>query len=314
MAHFPETRLQELRIGLAMLALDTSFLGPLLVRSPRLRALSLALSSRGVPQGLAMVVRDHCPELTRLAVKHHGTEDKTTELLLGAFEHGLERLTVQCRTIDPSSFVAAMTAPQMLHRLTSLCIRASLTPMAMATLAQQCCHLTELQANVLAPEFDNEKATHSSPWPGDELDHVWLEDDLSGLERIQWGCTKLRRLNLQMLHPGTFGWNASEDNGLLDRFEDYFLVQIGNLTALQELTLSRPGHRRHGLDGLKRLDRLRALKVVDVRIAFAKLGVDEAKWIASHWGSLIEIRIPADAADVLQEWKPWIQCLDRPLS
>ncbi|KAG0340355.1 hypothetical protein BG000_000131 [Podila horticola] len=79
----------------------------------------------------------------------------------------------------------------MVNKLTSLCMwgRTPLAPMAMVTLAQQQCgHLAELQVNVLAPEFTRDKAVHSS--------------------------------QTNLIIPGTYGRNASEDNVLLDRFTD----------------------------------------------------------------------------------------------
>ncbi|KAG0035312.1 hypothetical protein BGZ81_009808 [Podila clonocystis] len=138
---------------------------------------------------------------------HHGTEDKSAELL-SASEHGLERITVQCRA-DPRKIRGYIRhAPDGPHLDRALCGDAhfidALVPWP--TLAQRCCQLTELQANVLAPEFNTRKQGLTSPWPGDELGRVWLEDDdLSGLETMQWGSLKTEEMDPPDIRPCLYG-------------------------------------------------------------------------------------------------------------
>ncbi|KAG0341154.1 hypothetical protein BG000_010083 [Podila horticola] len=293
MEQIPETHLRRLKLCLACPRMEQAFVESLIAKSPRLQELDLSLSDEGDLSRFPTILENGCPDLRRLALKVGYRGDMAMALLDAA--HGLESIELECGNLTDPSF-ASVLAPCHLHltTLTSLRLTASggVPALVLANIANQCRHLKVLKASVSTPDF-----------------LTWTVDNLAQLQGIDWQLPVIRTLYLRLLYYRN-AWSETQAQANVDAFMDYFMVQIGQQTTIQDLQCYRGSYKMSLRFGLSRLGALKALRTASVFYPGSFFRSMEAEWIIQHWDSVVLIRHTGmydPAPDMLMQWRPWLQ-------
>ncbi|KAG0091692.1 hypothetical protein BGZ93_010167 [Podila epicladia] len=293
MEQIPETQLRRLKLCLVCPRMEQAFIEPLLKRSPRLQELDLSLSEEGDLPRLPSILENSCPDLRQLALKVGYRGDKAMELLDTV--HGLESIELECGNLADPSF-ASVLAPCRLHltTLTSLKLTAAggVPALVLANIANQCHLLRLLMVSVSTPDF-----------------LTWTADNLAQLQGTDWQLPVIRTLHIRLFYYRN-AWSETPAQENVDAFMDYFMVQIGQQTTIQDLQCYRGSYKMSLRFGLNRLGALKALKVVAVFYPGSFFRSTEAEWIIQHWDSVVLIKHTGmfdPAPDMLLQWRPWLQ-------
>lgn len=208
--------------------------------------------------------------------------------------HGLENIELECGNLTDSSFASVLAPCHLrLTTLTSLRLTASGVPaLVLVNIANQCHHLRVLKVSVSTPDF-----------------LTWTVDDLAQLQSTDWQLPVIRTLHIRLFYCRN-AWSETPAQENVDAFMDYFMVQIGQQTTIQDLQCYRGSYKLSLRFGLNRLRALKALKVAAVFYPGSFFRSTEAEWIIQHWNSVVLTKHTGmydPAPDMLLQWRPWLQ-------